>query len=102
VQDRITGRRLQAIRTRHFQAHPLCVHCQQKTPPVVRAATHLDHITALVNGGQDFDQDKGTNRQGLCEDCHAVKTAADLNQKPKGCDASGWPTDPRHPWNVGR
>jgi 5-methylcytosine-specific restriction protein A len=95
VTDRIRGRRLQEIREAHFRMHPLCVHCDQRG--IVRLATQLDHIVAITNGGRDVQ----SNRQGLCVPCHAVKTAADLGHKPKGCDASGMPTDPRHPWFKG-
>ncbi len=42
-----------------------------------RLATQLDHIVALTNGGEDIP----SNRQGLCEPCHAAKTALDLGRK---------------------
>lgn len=90
--DRIRGRRLQRIRAQHFSAHPLCVMCQAKGR--VRIATQLDHIVALENGGKDFDQDEGQNRQGLCDDCHKDKTARDLGHKRRvhiGLD--GWPVE---------
>ena len=73
---RLTGRALQRLRKAHFAAHPLCVMCQARG--AIRLATQLDHITALVNGGKDFDEDEGENRQGLCEDCHRAKTLQDL------------------------
>lgn len=95
--QRIRGRRLQHIRRAHFRLHPLCEKCDELG--IVRLATELDHRVALVNGGLDFDRDEGTNRQGLCAEHHAIKTAADLGHKPTGCDAGGLPTDPRHPWN---
>lgn len=98
--ERIRGRRLQAIRARWFALHPFCVRCQEANPPRRTLATQLDHITPLHRGGLDFDRDNGTNRQGLCEPCHELKSAEDLGHKPKGCDADGWPTDPRHPWNA--
>lgn len=69
---RITGRRLQEIRQRHFRLKPLCVRCELAGR--VRAATQLDHIVALVNGGEDTDR----NRQGLCYPCHVEKTAEDM------------------------
>lgn len=87
---RITGRRLQRIRERYFDSHPLCVECEKAGR--VRLATELDHIVALVNGGLDFDQDKGKNRQGLCFDCHEDKTRSDLGQRvKKRVGADGWP-----------
>lgn len=97
---RIAGDRLQRIRAQHFRLHPLCVICLQASPPRIRPAVELDHIVPLSQGGPDFDRDGGLNRQGLCAPCHASKTAADLGYGPaKGCDASGLPLDPAHPWN---
>lgn len=88
--SRITGRRLQRIRQRHFDSYPLCVECEKAGR--VRLATELDHIVALVNGGLDFDQDSGQNRQGLCFDCHEDKTRSDLGQRvKKRVGADGWP-----------
>jgi 5-methylcytosine-specific restriction protein A len=74
---RIRGRRLQHYRARWFSAHPLCVECERNGK--VRLATQLDHIVALTNGGTDFDQPG--NRQGLCDDCHEVKSARDKGQR---------------------
>lgn len=93
--DRIRGRALQRIRARHLRLHPLCVTCQQRTPPVVRAATQLDHRVPLYKGGEETEE----NRQGLCDDCHREKTAADLGTTMRGCDTEGMPVDPRHHWN---
>jgi len=77
VTERIRGRKLQRIRAQHFEANPLCVECLRKG--IVREATQLDHIVALVNKGKD----EASNRQGLCEPCHKEKTAHDLGHKPK-------------------
>jgi 5-methylcytosine-specific restriction enzyme A len=85
---RYTGRRLQVIRKRYFQQEPLCVMC--KAAGRVRLAQELDHIVALVNGGEDVPE----NRQGLCSECHEAKTRLDMGWKPKpqvGLD--GWPVD---------
>lgn len=94
--SRLRGRRLQRIRTEYFALHPLCEHCEQNGK--VRLATELDHRIALDNGGKDFNEDP-SQKQGLCADCHAIKTSTDLGHKPVGGDAQGMPTDPRHPWN---
>lgn len=91
---RIRGRKLQEIRQAYFRMYPLCERCYAKG--ITRLATELDHTIALTNGGEDVP----SNRQGLCDECHAIKTAADMNHKPIGCDANGLPTDPRHPWNA--
>ncbi len=84
--ERIRGRRLQAIRKAHFRREPLCVHC--KAQGRTRLATELDHILAITNGGKDT----ADNRQGLCFDCHDIKTAKDLGHKHKQAfDAQGEP-----------
>lgn len=62
----------------------MCAMCK------VSAATELDHIVALANGGTN-DED---NLQGLCAACHEIKTIADLGYKQRvttGID--GWPVD---------
>lgn len=85
---RISGTRLQAIRKRWFDAHPLCVICEREDR--VRVATELDHIKRLEDGGLDDD----SNRQGLCHECHLAKTL-----KEKGYDmretigADGFPIE---------
>jgi 5-methylcytosine-specific restriction protein A len=82
--NRIRGRKLQDIRKRHFEKHPLCVHCEAKGR--VRLATELDHITPIAKGGRDDGP-----KQGLCSDCHKAKTAQDMgyiNRQPVGLD--GW------------
>ena len=85
---RITGRWLQRIRRQHFNEHPLCVEC--KNEGRVELATQLDHITALVNGGPDFDRDEGENRQGLCDRHHKLKTERDLGRRERvSFDADG-------------
>jgi 5-methylcytosine-specific restriction protein A len=86
VTDRIRGRALQARRERHKRSNPLCVRCQAKG--IVRPWTQLDHVKALVNGGTDTDD----NLQGLCDDCHAAKTAEDMGQtKRQTIGTDGWP-----------
>ena len=74
---RITGRRLQRIRKQVFGEQPICVACKAKGR--VTVATQVDHIVALVNGGED-DHD---NRQALCEECHKAKTRRDLGQRER-------------------
>ena len=81
---RITGRRLQRIRKQVFGEQPICVACKAKGR--VTVATQVDHIVALVNGGED-DHD---NRQALCTPCHQVKTAQDCGYKERAkFDAQG-------------
>ena len=85
---RVTGRRLQRIRKQVFAEQPICVACKAKGR--VTVATQVDHIVALVNGGED-DHD---NRQALCDECHKAKTRRDLGQRERpriGLD--GWPVE---------
>jgi 5-methylcytosine-specific restriction protein A len=90
--ERIRGRRLQRIRAQYFASHPLCVMCEAEGRTTL--ATQLDHIVALTNGGKDFDQDDGENRQGLCDECHEIKTNIDLGYTPKAATGvDGWPVE---------
>lgn len=75
---RITGSRLQTIRENYFRIKPLCVECEKQGRPAL--ATELDHITPLWMGGKDND----ANRQGLCHDCHAAKTAEEAKHRAAG------------------
>ena len=74
---RITGRRLQRIRKQVFGEQPICVACKAKGR--VTVATQVDHIVALVNGGEDH----ADNRQALCDECHKAKTRRDLGQRER-------------------
>jgi len=78
---RVRGSALQRIREQHFRKHPLCVRCLAKKPPAYALAVVLDHIVALANGGKDFDEDQGSNRQGLCLACHVEKTREDMGYR---------------------
>ena len=71
---------------------PLCVLCLDAGR--LEPAVEVDHRVPLSKGGDDTTD----NMQGLCKACHDIKTAGDLNRKPKGCDPDGLPMDPRHPW----
>jgi 5-methylcytosine-specific restriction protein A len=89
---RTRGRRLQRIRERQLRLHPLCARCMANG--FVTEATQVDHIVPLFKGGTDAWH----NLQSLCEPCHEEKTREDMGQSIGGCDESGMPTDPRHPW----
>ncbi len=93
VTKRKTGRAGVDARTRYLRLHPLCLHCERRG--ITRAAEEVDHIIPLHAGGEDTE----ANKQSLCRQCHLLKTAADMNYRPKGCDLNGHPTDPRHSWN---
>jgi 5-methylcytosine-specific restriction protein A len=77
-----------AIRARVLRTNPLCVACQRKGR--ITIATEVDHITPLFKGGTDDEE----NLAGMCHQCHADKTVADLGQAPRvtiGID--GWPVE---------
>jgi 5-methylcytosine-specific restriction enzyme A len=83
---RIQGRAGVALRERRLANEPLCAECLKAKR--VTAATTVDHIIPLYQGGLDID----TNCQSLCDPCHDRKTADDLGYKAKqqiGTD--GWP-----------
>ena len=74
------------LRTHILRLNPLCVTCQRVGR--LTAATEVDHIDPLHKGGSN----SSSNLQGLCHDCHAAKTAADLGQRVRvQIGADGWP-----------
>lgn len=86
--ERITGRRLQARRLRIWSRNPHCAMCGELTDLGQGTARpfELDHIVALVNGGQDTED----NLQVLCVGCHEDKTRRDLGYAKRAqFDASG-------------
>lgn len=61
------GRVWQRLRVMILNRDPICMVCQKA------ASTAVDHITPKARGGDDAD----SNLQGICDRCHAAKTAAD-------------------------
>ena len=87
---RIAGRKLQQLRARLFRRNPLCVHCEAKG--IVRLAVQRDHIIPVTKQGHDVE----SNTQGLCLECHDLKTRADLGyRKPpkQAIGIDGWPVE---------
>ncbi len=78
VVQRVRGRALMTRRERWFRLHPLCVKCSARD--LVRAATQLDHILPLTDGGSDDP----SNWQGLCDDCHEAKTSDENRRRARG------------------
>lgn len=78
---RMRGRKLQARRLRVWQTDPHCAVCRSLTDITTGTARpfQLDHITALVNGGEDADD----NCQVLCINCHDKKTQVDMGRKER-------------------
>lgn len=55
---------------------------------IVTPATELDHVVAIVKGGDARPDDDGY--QGLCAACHADKSRDDLGYAPRAkFDSSG-------------
>jgi 5-methylcytosine-specific restriction protein A len=83
-------------RVEHLACNPLCVYCLKLGLTV--PATVVDHI--IPHKGDEslfFDE---SNWQSLCKRCHdSVKKRQELGQYMTGCDGSGAPLDPTHPWN---
>lgn len=77
-------------------------------PGCVIRASHADHIVSRKKGGADHL----SNLRSYCQPHHSTKTAqADggfgrpaqpVKLAAKGCDASGTPRDPNHPWHRAR
>ncbi len=77
------------LRARVLAEEPLCRHCGT-------LATDVDHISG------DPSDNTRNNLAPLCHACHSSKTMRDRNGSIGGCDVNGWPTSPRHPWNIPR
>jgi len=58
--------------------HPLCAECERNDR--VEAATELDHIIELIDGGADDE----SNLQGLCHACHVAKSTASRSTRRAG------------------
>jgi 5-methylcytosine-specific restriction enzyme A len=86
-----TWKRLRKIK---LTLNPLCEECG-------RMATDVDHIKAINDGGEASAIE---NLRSLCHKDHSRKTFYIERLKKKqvpvrGCDPSGMPLDPAHPWN---
>lgn len=64
------------VRLRIFDKYKgCCANCGRTIVGKLKAA--FDHIIALINGGQNRE----TNFQLLCHECHGGKTASDIKEK---------------------
>ena len=86
----------QRLRASVLAGEPLCRHCTEEGRTTL--ATDLDHRDG--NPGNNSPE----NHQPLCHQHHSIKTARDHGKTVRmGCDESGTPLDPHHPWaNVCR
>ncbi|HEY0200266.1 MAG TPA: HNH endonuclease signature motif containing protein [Burkholderiaceae bacterium] len=88
----LDGSAWRKLRASILAGEPLCRMCTARGLTV--AATDVDHRD---NNPANNDP---VNLQPLCHECHSHKTNADMGHAVRlGCDASGMPLDPSHPWN---
>jgi 5-methylcytosine-specific restriction protein A len=65
----------------------------------VRPAREVDHALGKAKGGTDDP----SNLRAICVPCHRDKSLREQGKTPRhGCDETGWPRDPNHPWNRAR
>jgi 5-methylcytosine-specific restriction enzyme A len=88
-------------RAAFLAANPLCHECLRRNRTA--AATIVDHITPIAEGGSMWNR---RNWQSLCQSCSDAKTAQENTKRRtgrdvprKGCDAAGLPLDPNHLWS---
>ena len=84
-----------ATRKRILSRDPICIVCL-RTQPLARRrlSTEVDHIVPLSKGGSGDDG----NLQGICEEHHKAKTAADgdrpgSSRRTRAIGLDGWPID---------
>jgi len=92
------GSRWQKAREAFLREHPLCADHLARGQLV--AATVVDHIKPHKGDRKLFWCRK--NWQSLCKHCHdSIKQAEERSGIIRGCDLSGIPLDPSHPWKEG-
>lgn len=92
------GSKWQRARKAWLLKHPLCkMHADRG---LVVAATVVDHIIPH-RGDMTLFWDRN-NWQSLCKACHDThKQRLEKSGAVVGCDMSGIPIDPSHPWRGG-
>lgn len=65
-----------STRKNYLMANPLCENCKKNN--MVKAATVVDHILRIKEGGDPLDT---TNLQSLCTQCHNAKSAKESHAK---------------------
>ena len=89
--NRAAWRKLRAL---VLSEQPLCPECQLQN--IIEVATQVHHID------DDANNNSRTNLIGLCASHHSRHTARDMGKTVidrLGCDSTGKPLDPNHPWN---
>ncbi len=89
------GSAWQRARKAYLLAHPLCVMCQEegRTTP----AEVVDHVIPH-KGDPDLFWDQ-ENWQALCKRHHDAAKQMEDKGDVIGCDITGIPIDPDHPWS---
>ena len=86
--------RWRRLRSYQLQTHPLCAFCLQQGK--AEPATVADHIEPHHDDVNKFWLGK---LQSLCRQCHnASKQQVETRGYYSGCDITGAPLDPRHPF----
>jgi 5-methylcytosine-specific restriction enzyme A len=89
--------RWQRLRRLKLATHPLCEACLKAGR--IEPATAVHHRVRITAGGAAFphlDQ-----LASLCAPCHNSETRFEQTGRRvirRGCDTSGQPLDPAHPW----
>jgi 5-methylcytosine-specific restriction protein A len=74
--------------------------------PATEGRLYVDHIEARPYSIEPTSADRLDNLRVLCGQCDASVRQTRTGERrnagqlaPKGCDTSGLPLDPNHPWN---
>ena len=90
------GRAWRKRRARQLALHPICVICF-KLRALIVTATVADHV--IPHRG-DVHMFRHGELQSLCQSCHSsFKQQLEVRGFIAGCDLTGMPLDPEHPWN---
>ena len=90
----LNGAAWRKLRAYVLSGEPLCRHCTAMGRTVI--ATDVDHYD------DNAKNNAPENLQPLCHMHHSLKTARSMGHNAierLGCDSSGKPLDPSHPWN---
>lgn len=85
-------------RAEHLRAHPFCVPCSRAKR---RTKATIVHHKTPHRGNETLFWDR-TKWEGRCRTCHDDAEGPEKTGRRetyRGCDESGVPLDPRHPWN---
>jgi len=82
------------LRKKHLDANPWCKRCGARGNVCDHIIPHRGELSLA------YDE---TNLQTLCKQCHdSWKQRLEKTGGMQGCDLTGFPTDPKHPWNKQR